>query len=111
MTTSREGARAEELFIFARFHAKQGNENRVAVLLRNEVAAAKEDRGCLAHQAYRSTRDPRLFFIHSRWAGEAAFEEHLKEAHTIQFANDVEPLLDHELQVVRSRPLEPLRRT
>lgn len=111
MTTSRRGVRVEELFIFARFHARQGKKDRVTVLLRNETAAAKGDRGCLAHQAYHSTRDSRLFFIHSRWADEAAFEAHLKEPHTIQFADDVGPLLDHELEVVQSRPLKPMHRT
>jgi quinol monooxygenase YgiN len=95
-----------ELFIFARFHSREGKENMVSSLLRKEVAAAREDPGCLAHQAYRSTRDPNLFFIHSRWVDEAAFEAHLKMPHTVRFAKHVEPLLDHELQVTRARPID-----
>jgi len=83
-----------------------GQENMVSSLLRKEVAAAREDPGCLAHQAYRSTRDPNLFFIHSRWVDETAFEAHLKMTHTIRFAKHVEPLLDHELQVTRARPID-----
>jgi len=78
----------------------------VSSLLRKEVAAAREDPGCLAHQAYHATRDPNLFFIHSRWVDEAAFEAHLKMPHTIRFAKHIERLLDHELQVTRARPID-----
>ncbi len=100
------GGRAGELFIFARFHAREGRSHAVAGLLRKEVMSARGDSGCLAHQAYQSTRDPSLFFIHSRWADERAFETHLKMLHTIQFAESIEPLLDHDLQAIRTRPLE-----
>jgi quinol monooxygenase YgiN len=97
---------ADELFVFARFHARKGRENSVSALLNEEVKAARTDPGCLSHQAYRSTRDPSLFYIHSRWSDEAAFEAHLKIRHTIRFAERVEPLLDHDLQVVRTRSLQ-----
>jgi quinol monooxygenase YgiN len=95
-----------ELFIFARFHVKEANNRAASALLRKEVVAARRDSGCLAHQAYRSIRDSHLFFIHSRWADERAFEAHLKMPHTTHFAESIEPLLDHELQVVRTKPLE-----
>jgi quinol monooxygenase YgiN len=94
-----------ELFIFARFHAKAGNGRAVSALLRKEVKEARSDSGCLAHQAYRSIRDARLFFIHSRWVDERAFEAHLKMPHTVRFAERIEPLLDHELEAVRTRAL------
>jgi quinol monooxygenase YgiN len=107
-TKARRGkGSAGELFIFARFHAKAGKSGAVAALLRKEVEEARSDSGCLAHQAYRSTRDARLFFIHSRWMDVGAFEAHLKMPHTVHFAESIEPLLDHELEVVRTRPLEP----
>ena len=95
----------EALFIFALFHAKEGKGGEVSTLLRKEVVAARHDSGCVAHQAYRSTSDSRLYFIHSRWTDEGAFEEHLKKTHTVRFAERIEPLLDHELEVNRARPL------
>jgi quinol monooxygenase YgiN len=101
------GSGTGELSIFARFHAKEGEEDVVSSLLGEEVRAAQGDLGCIAHKAYRSTGDRRLFYIHSRWVDEAAFEEHLKMQHTISFAEHIEPLLDHELQVTRTRLLEP----
>ncbi len=54
-----------EVFIFARFHAREGQEDAVAPLLREQVTAVRTEPGCLAINAYRSVRDPRLFWIHS----------------------------------------------
>jgi quinol monooxygenase YgiN len=102
----REGGTVNELFIFARFHAKQGREDELVEELTKEVSAARQDAGCLAHSTYRSTRDSSLFFIHSRWTDEAAFENHLRLPHTQRFAERVELLIDHKLEVTRARPLE-----
>ena len=65
-----------ELFIFARFHAREGNQSAVEQALTEVVAASRQEPGCLTIHAFRSTRDPRLFYIHSRWKDEAAFEIH-----------------------------------
>ena len=95
-----------ELFIFARFHAREGKEDAVATALRDVVAPTREEPGCRAIAAYRSTRDPRLFHIHSRWSDEAAFERHSEQPHTRRFLERVQPLIDHPLDITRSRPLE-----
>jgi quinol monooxygenase YgiN len=95
-----------ELFIFARVHARRGQETALAAALRDEVHASRQEAGCLSHHAFRSTRDPRLFFIHSRWADEAAFESHAELAHTRTFVKRIEPLIDHPLDVIRARLLD-----
>ena len=94
-----------ELFIFARFHAGEGKDEAVAAALRDVVGPSREEAGCLAINAYRSTRDPRLFYIHSRWTGEAAFEVHATLPHTVRFLQDVQALIDHPLEVTRARPI------
>lgn len=99
--------RPGNLYIFARFHSKEGQEGAVCALLKSEVVDARKDPGCLAHQAYSSATDPRLFFIHSKWVDERAFENHLKLPHTLRFAQRIERLLDHELRVTRTRPIGP----
>jgi quinol monooxygenase YgiN len=91
-----------ELFIFARFHARPGEEDAVAAALRDIVASSREEAGCLSIHAFRSIRDPRLFFIHSRWKDEAAFESHVVMPHTVRFIERVEPLIDHPLDVNRA---------
>ena len=94
-----------ELFIFARFHARPGQESAVEETLRDVVKPSREEAGCLGIQAFRSTRDPRLFYIHSRWVDEAAFDHHAGLPHTVLFLERVQALIDHPLEVTRANLL------
>jgi len=96
-----------ELTIFARFHSRQGREDAVAAALREVVEATRAELDCLAIEAYRSTGDRALFHIHSRWPSEAAFETHARLPHTVRFLDRVQPLIDHPIDVSRTRPLDP----
>ena len=91
-----------ELFIFARFHARPGNEGAVAEAILDNLAPSRGESGCLNIHAFRSTRDPQLFYIHSRWRDEAAFENHAVLPHTLRFLDRVQPLIDHPLDVTRT---------
>jgi quinol monooxygenase YgiN len=95
-----------ELFIFGRFHARPGDERAVEEALRDVVGPSRQEAGCLSIQAFRSTRDARLFYIYSRWTDEAAFDHHAALPHTVRFIERVEPLIDHPLDVTRARPVE-----
>jgi quinol monooxygenase YgiN len=94
-----------ELFVFARFHARAGQETAVAEALREVVAPTRAEPGCLGIEAFRSTRDARLFYIHSRWADEAAFDHHAALPHTVGFIERVTSLVDHALDVQRTEPI------
>jgi quinol monooxygenase YgiN len=94
-----------ELFIFARFHAREGQEAAVAAALRDVVAPSREEPGYVAIGAYRSTREPRLFYIHSRWIDEAAFETHAGLPHTVRFVERMQPLIDHPFEATRATPI------
>lgn len=91
-----------ELFIFTRFHASAGNESAVAEALADVVGPSREEAGCLSIHVFRSIRDRRLFYIHSCWTDEQAFENHAKLPHTVRFIERVEPLIDHPLDVTRA---------
>jgi quinol monooxygenase YgiN len=91
-----------ELFIFAQFHARLGEDEAVAAAIADVARPTKAEPGCLAFGAYRSTRDPRLFYIHSRWADETAFDAHSGLPHTVRFIAQVVPLIDHVLDVTRA---------
>lgn len=91
-----------EMFIFARFHAHPGNEAAVAETLRDVLAPTSEEAGCLSIHAFRSKRDPQLFYIHSRWKDDAAFDHHAELLHTVRFVERIEPLIDHPLDVTRA---------
>jgi quinol monooxygenase YgiN len=43
-----------------------------------------------------------LFFIHSQWKDEAAFEVHAGLPHTVAFIERVQALIDHPLDIHRT---------
>jgi len=94
-----------ELYIFGRFHALEGSEAAVAAAIREVVPQTRAEPTCLGIQAFHSIREPRLFYIYSRWTDEAAFEYHAKLPHTVRFVGTVEKLIDHPVSVTRARPI------
>ena len=94
-----------QLFVFIRFHAREGMEDAVATAIREVIVPSRAEAGCVAIEAFRATRDSRLFYIHSRWIDEAAFEIHAGFQHTVQFLKRVRELVDHPVEVVRTKPL------
>ncbi len=94
-----------ELFIFGRFHARMGSELALEAAIAEVLTPSRAEAGCLSIHAFRSTRDPQLFYIHSRWIDEAAFETHASLPHTVRFVERVQPLIDHPLDVTRAEIL------
>lgn len=92
-----------EMHIIARFHARAGRESDVEAAIRQVGPPTAAEPACLGYELLRSTRDGALFFIHSRWRDEAAFEHHAGLPHTVRFLATVEPLIDHPLDVTRAR--------
>jgi len=92
-----------ELFIFARFHAREGEEANVAAAIREVLAPSRAEAGCAGIDGFASTRDSRLFYIHSRWIDEAAFDLHAALPHTVRFVERMTPLIDHPFDVTRAR--------
>lgn len=93
------------LFLFARFHAKAGNRERVREAILAVRAPTRAEPGCLAYSAFQSIRDADEFYVHSRWLDRAAFERHAQLPHTVAFIATVEPLVDHEIKVTLAEEL------
>jgi quinol monooxygenase YgiN len=91
-----------EIFIFGRFHAREGKEKEVELVILDVAKPTQQEPGCLAYGAFRSVRDPRLFFIYRRWTDQASFDRHAELPHTLRFLERVQPLIDHELDVNRT---------
>lgn len=91
-----------ELFSFVRIHVGAGMEKAFEGALLEVLTASRKEPGCLKIHGYRSIRDARLFYIHSKWTDEGAFEVHAKMAHTVKFLKTVETLIDHPLEVTRT---------
>jgi quinol monooxygenase YgiN len=95
-----------ELVIFARFHAKEGLHEKVAATIHEVLTPTRQESGCLSMDVFCATKDPRLFYIHSHWKDEAAFDHHAQLPHTIRFVKRVQTLIDHPLDVTRTRRLD-----
>ena len=91
-----------ELFAFLRIHAGEGKAGTLEEALEEVLQASREEPGCLEIHGYRSIRDARLFYIHSKWKDEGAFEGHAKLPHTVKFLKKVEALVDQPLDVTRT---------
>ena len=91
---------------FVKLHAREGEEGAVEEALREVARLSREEAGCLSIHFFRSMRDRRLFFIHSRWVDEATFQVHGKLPHTVRFLERVDALLDQPREVARTEMIE-----
>ena len=66
------------------------------------VTASRAEPGCVSMNAFRSGRDPQLFFIHSVWKDADAFDRHAKLPHTVAFIETVDRLVDQPREVTRT---------
>jgi quinol monooxygenase YgiN len=93
---------AVDQYVFVRLHAREGEESAVEQALRDVTGPSRQEPGCLSFHTFRSTRDRRLFYIHSRWVDEAAFQAHADLPHTVRFLKRVDALLDQPRDVART---------
>jgi quinol monooxygenase YgiN len=101
-----ERGKSVEQDVFVRLHARDGEEGSVEEALREVAGPSRDEDGCLSFEMFRSARDPRLFYIHSRWVDEAAFQKHAELAHTLRFLGRVDALLDEPRNVTRTQRME-----
>jgi quinol monooxygenase YgiN len=99
-------AKDGRLYVFARFHAKPGSERGVEQAILKVLGPARKEPGCLGANLFYSKRDSRLFYLHSRWRDAAAFDFHGEQPYTKAFVDEVVPLIDHPLDVARTRLLD-----
>ncbi|HXZ13018.1 MAG TPA: putative quinol monooxygenase [Candidatus Sulfotelmatobacter sp.] len=88
--------------MFVRLHAREGGEKAVEAALREVIEPSREEPGCLSFHLFQSARDPRLFYIHSRWVDEEAFQRHASLPHTERFLKKVDALVDTPREVART---------
>jgi quinol monooxygenase YgiN len=100
----REGTVEQDVFV--RLHARKGEERAVEEALREVAGPSREEAGCLSFHTFRSVWDRRLFYIHSRWVDEGAFQRHADLEHTVRFLKCVDALLDEPRNVTRAEMLE-----
>ena len=93
------------LFIFARLEPKPEKELQLRDELQLVLEPTRAEPGCVRIHLYESTRDPCVFFIHSEWIDQAAFDAHVEQPHTQRFVSAVEDLIAYPLQAVRTKQI------
>ena len=91
-----------EQFVFVRLRARAGEEGAEEEALLEVMGPSREETGCVSFHAFRSMRDQRLFYIHSRWVDDAAFQAHAELPHTKRFLERVDALLEVPREVTRT---------
>jgi quinol monooxygenase YgiN len=76
------------------FRAKPGKAQDLERELRNRVPITRTEAGVLDYRLYRSTSDPNLFFLFSRYASEKLFDIHLYQPYSLSMLAEFEELLD-----------------
>jgi quinol monooxygenase YgiN len=94
-----------QLYIFVRFDPKPGNEQRLREELLLLLEPTRTEAGCIRMQLYESTREPSVFFVHSQWTDEAAFDAHAQTPHMKRFLGLVDELITHPLQATRTKKI------
>ena len=90
------------LYIFTRFEPKPGRERELLDELLRVLEPTRPEPGCIRINLYQS---PAVFYIHSEWIDEAAFEAHIELPHTVRLVNEASKLITHPLEAVRTKQI------
>ncbi len=93
------------LYIFARLEPRPGKELQLRDELMRVVEPTRAEPGCVRIHLYESSRGPLVYYIHSEWIDEAAFDEHVELPHTQRFIGAVGDLITQPLQGVRTKQI------
>lgn len=97
--------RQMELCFFGRFHVRAGEEGGFEEALREVLPCSREEGGCVSIHAFRAIEDGRVFYIHSRWKDERAFDTHAQLAHTVKFLARAQELVDQAIETTRTKEI------
>jgi quinol monooxygenase YgiN len=91
------------LYIFARYEPKPGKESQLRDELTVILEPTRAETGCVQVHLYESTGDPLVFFIHSEWTDDQAFNAHAQLPHMKRFLGLVGELIANPFQAARTK--------
>jgi quinol monooxygenase YgiN len=89
-----------EIDLFARLQGRPGAQREMKKAIHDVQVPTRAEPGCLDDHAFQSIKDPEEFYVHSRSRDLAAFENHVRQSHTIRFSERIEKLMDQPLSPV-----------
>ena len=90
-------------YSFVRFEPKAGKQPQLGDELMRLLGPTRAESGCVRIHLYEAIRDPSVYYFHSEWIDEAAFDAHARTAHMVRFLGLVDELITHPLKAVRTK--------
>src|SRR5215469_3169978 len=91
---------------FGKFVVREMMEGEVEKALRAVLGPTREEAGCVKINAFRALRGGKVFYIHSTWKDEAAFEYHATLPHTLRFIGRMKELVQKDFEMTRTEAIE-----
>jgi quinol monooxygenase YgiN len=93
------------LHTFVRFEPQTGKEQRLREELQLLLEPTRAELGCIRIHLYEALGDRLVFYIHSEWVDEAAFDAHPKLPHMVRFLGLVGGLTTHAVRAIRTKQI------
>jgi quinol monooxygenase YgiN len=93
------------LHTFVRFEPIAGKEQLLREELKSLLEPTRAEPGCIRIHLYEALRDPLVFYIHSEWVDEAAFDAHPRLQHMTRFLSLVKELVTHPVKGLRTKQI------
>jgi quinol monooxygenase YgiN len=82
-----------------------GNEDKAHVLLEKMNADTQGDSGLVSFSILQESAHPNHFTLYEVWKNSQAFESHTQAAHTLEFRNDLQPLIGSPYETLVTTPV------
>jgi len=93
------------LHTFVRFEPQLGKEQQLCEELLRVLEPTRAEPGCIRIHLYEATGNPLVFYIHSEWVDDAAFDAHAKLPHMTRFLGLVGGLVTHPVKGIRTKEI------
>lgn len=94
------------LHTFVRFEAIPEREQQLRAELKSLLEPTRAEPGCIRIHLYEALREPLVFYIHSEWVDEVAFDAHRKLPHMTRFLGLAGGLVTHPVKGIRTKQID-----
>ena len=97
------------VFVIAKMHAREGQENRLKEILTALVVASRQEKGNLRYDLLIGEDDPLEFAIYEEWETAIALNAHLRATHISSAHGFADELTDRPPLIISYSKVEPVR--
>ncbi|MFC4314428.1 putative quinol monooxygenase [Steroidobacter flavus] len=79
--------------------ARAGKSDQLGAALKELVKPTRQEPGCAICELNQSGDDPNTWMVYERWAGQAAFDSHMKQPYVARFLQQLDELVSDPPEV------------